>query len=760
MYLKKIFKSICIITLLFSIFLIDSYKVVDANSIGLEEIESNNVNSKQLTIEKPSTAVLLWEKKVGKIEPIVKLGEKIINNANLNYKSENNEIAKVTQTGRITGIKAGITNIVVTATYTYENNRLESTMKYKVWVRKNTFESSLNTPPTMIVQTNKEKLDDVVITFSDNDGLTPEGITFYRATIEEGKKTINKKIEGEDLKSFLAADPEVIETANGVNTKYKYLISNEWLQNNKRTLFIKAVDNTQKELLTYLKINTSKTHYKGQDIPPRVRYWSNEENAVSFTLTDYGGTSYVRIYDVNENNKLKYEAREFKEADELVTFDCSRFLKGQNGKYKVMIEVCDKGKNKMASRGVYEFSLPGQIEEEQKQNVENKDNEQEEQKQNQNQNQNNEPEEQKQNQEYINVPAPYIELNKTQLNLQVGERNKIESNTYPKNAMVTWKSNNPNIATVNNLGEIEGKNEGRVLITASITVNIRSIGEETATASCLVNVSKKPENIQTIIYPDRIELKEYSATLEIGETKQIFATIYPENATNKSIKWKSDNENIAKVSNNGLITAINEGKTYIWGETINNKITKFIVNVNKKQIEEKSIKINKSYLILNVGNSEQLTATIEPTNATNKNVTWTSADESIVSVNQNGLLLAKKKGITYIKAKSNNGKLALCLVIVNSKTTENYVTENKILYKVTYKDGKLYSKVPFTGKYDGIEYENGVIKNNDQYKITYVYVNKRGYLYKQIFANGKFWKEELYTGIYKGIKYINGVPQN
>ena len=89
---------------------------------------------------------------------------------------------------------------------------------------------------------------------------------------------------------------------------------------------------------------------------------------------------------------------------------------------------------------------------------------------------------------------------------------------------------------------------------------------------------------------------------------------------------------------------------------------------NNKTVAVTDIKISPTSLSIEKGKTATLSATISPSNATNKSVTWSSSNTSIATVS-NGKITAKKAGTTTITAKSNNGKSAICKVTV----TDNYI---------------------------------------------------------------------------------------
>ena len=158
-------------------------------------------------------------------------------------------------------------------------------------------------------------------------------------------------------------------------------------------------------------------------------------------------------------------------------------------------------------------------------------------------------------------------------------------------------------------------------------------------------------------------LDKTSLTLEVGENYTLVVTVSPSNATDKSVTWSSTNSSVATVSG-GKVTAKSEGTTMIAAEAHNGKTATCIVTVNEPVPE-----VIEATLTLEIGESETLTATILPNNATDKTVTWTSSDQAVATV-ANGKITAIGSGNATITATTSNGKTATCIVTVNEPAPE------------------------------------------------------------------------------------------
>ncbi len=164
-----------------------------------------------------------------------------------------------------------------------------------------------------------------------------------------------------------------------------------------------------------------------------------------------------------------------------------------------------------------------------------------------------------------------------------------------------------------------------------------------------------------------------SATLAVGATKQLTATIAPSNATNKAVTWTSSNTSVATVSSTGLVTAKAAGTATITATAQDGSGKKgtCTVTVTNPTVLVTSVTVSPSSATLNVGNTKQLTATIAPSNATNKAVTWSSSNTSVATVSSSGLVTAKAAGTATITAtaQDGSGKKGTCTVTVTNASS-------------------------------------------------------------------------------------------
>ena len=159
-----------------------------------------------------------------------------------------------------------------------------------------------------------------------------------------------------------------------------------------------------------------------------------------------------------------------------------------------------------------------------------------------------------------------------------------------------------------------------------------------------------------------VSLNKTSATLTEGNTTTLTATVSPSNATNKAVTWSSDNTGVATVDNNGKITAKATGTANITVKTANGgKTATCKVTVVKPTVSATGVSItNKpSYLALDYASSDndtfQAQISVKPSNATNKEVTWTSSNTNAVTVDTNGKVKATGRGMATVSCTTKDG---------------------------------------------------------------------------------------------------------
>ena len=204
-------------------------------------------------------------------------------------------------------------------------------------------------------------------------------------------------------------------------------------------------------------------------------------------------------------------------------------------------------------------------------------------------------------------------------------------------------------------------------ITGTPTAQGESKFTVTATNACGSDSQELTITIdaQTNVPVTGVSLNTSTLNLVENETGTLTATVEPSNATNKDVTWESSNTSVATVDATGKVTAIGAGTATITVTTEDgSKTATCAVTVTAATVSVSGVTLNKTALSLTVGDTETLTATITPDNATNKNVTWSSDTPSVASVN-NGVVTAVAPGTATITVTTvDGGFTATCTVTV------------------------------------------------------------------------------------------------
>jgi uncharacterized protein YjdB len=184
--------------------------------------------------------------------------------------------------------------------------------------------------------------------------------------------------------------------------------------------------------------------------------------------------------------------------------------------------------------------------------------------------------------------------------------------------------------------------------------------------SLLIFISCETDNPEPVLVQG-VSLNATSMELTEGQTATLVATVSPSNAENKTVTWITSNESVARVID-GMVIAMTSGKATITVKTDDGgKTASCEVTVIPIVTRVESVSLDRTSATLTEGEELTLTATINPDNASNKNVTWTSSDSSIASVTD-GKVTALKAGSATITVKTEDGaKTACCEVKVAAK---------------------------------------------------------------------------------------------
>ena len=206
-----------------------------------------------------------------------------------------------------------------------------------------------------------------------------------------------------------------------------------------------------------------------------------------------------------------------------------------------------------------------------------------------------------------------------------------------------------------------------------------------ASATCQVTVSK------SIVEAEKVVLNVESAKLELGETLQLEATVLPEDTTDRTLYWSSSTENVAAVSETGLVTALAEGSATITARCGNASAT-CQVSVETPIIEAEQIVLNKESAELNIGETLQLEATVLPEDTTDKSLTWNSSDPYVATVSEEGLVSAISAGTVIITVSCGEVSAECAITVLEDAGVESLFGNPETKISIYTTEGILVKK--------------------------------------------------------------------
>ena len=234
-----------------------------------------------------------------------------------------------------------------------------------------------------------------------------------------------------------------------------------------------------------------------------------------------------------------------------------------------------------------------------------------------------------------NGPTEII-LKNTEISLYEGKQASISLKVRPSNyKVVTYVSLNAAIATVDHFGRVTGVSPG--------TTVIRALAANGVCADCTVTV-----------LPVAVELNKERLTIKHGDSGSLRTKLRPSGTRGLAVTWSSDDPAVASVASNGRVTGVAPGVTTVRATLPNGSQAACAVTVEPVAVS--SVKIRPDGATVTIHQTQQLTASVSPKNATDQSVVWSSADESIALVDQNGFVTAVGVGRTKITATASSGK--------------------------------------------------------------------------------------------------------
>lgn len=255
-----------------------------------------------------------------------------------------------------------------------------------------------------------------------------------------------------------------------------------------------------------------------------------------------------------------------------------------------------------------------------------------------------------------NVKVESVSLDKESGTLYVGDTVELIATVLPENATVkdvTFSVVPEGIATVTATG---AKATVTAKVKGSANVIVTTLdGDKTAQYALTV---KEHVSVSGIV------LNKEATSIVKGATEILVATVTPLDAENKAVTWASDKPAVAKVAQNGKVTAVDGGTANITATTVDGK--KVVTCVVTVTVPVTGVTLDTDAITLEIDGTQKLVATVAPANATNKKVTWKSDKQEIATVDQEGTVTGVADGTANVTAETEDGKkVATCVVTVN-----------------------------------------------------------------------------------------------
>ncbi len=243
----------------------------------------------------------------------------------------------------------------------------------------------------------------------------------------------------------------------------------------------------------------------------------------------------------------------------------------------------------------------------------------------------------------------------------------IQTDTASNKSLI-WKSSDSSIVSVNGQGEIWGNKLGTAVITATAADGGGAI------ATCVVQV------VEPVI---GIKLNPTTLNMYQGDTKIISASVTPSAATVKALSWTSSDESVAKVDEDGEVTAVAPGKCKITATSVDgNNVTAVTTVYVKATVNATALTVTPDTVNMKVGQLRSLTARTTPSTIT-EGLAWLTSDPTVVTVDGNGTIAAIGEGTATITVYGRvSGVQATCAVTVTSavnKATSIKLNTNELV---------------------------------------------------------------------------------
>lgn len=281
------------------------------------------------------------------------------------------------------------------------------------------------------------------------------------------------------------------------------------------------------------------------------------------------------------------------------------------------------------------------------------------------------------------IAAQELDLGDYEEQVNLGTKQLLSVTVLPLDATdqnITYSSSNTQVATINAMGRITAVGLGTTEITAACGM---------VSGSFTLTVVEA-ETEKTIEVTD-IELADYEEELQVDKTMNLSATVLPSDAADTTVKFSSDNTQIATVSSTGEVKGISPGQVTITMQAGN--FTKSIVLTVK--VATTAIILNSTYVVLKPGEAYQLSGQVQPGGAS-QSLTFKSVDTGIATVSGSGTITAKEVGNTTIIVSNKDMSTAVTVIVnetgeASEETPEE--TEETEYTEITTREAELLEKL-------------------------------------------------------------------
>ena len=275
-----------------------------------------------------------------------------------------------------------------------------------------------------------------------------------------------------------------------------------------------------------------------------------------------------------------------------------------------------------------------------------------------------------------NVTLTDVKFPEGDLYMPINGSYQISMVLVPSNALISDKeftSSNLSVATVDEKGFINAVGSGHSRIIATVNGKYKRALE--------VYVSNDYSKSEIVISPSSLSFDSDTRKMKVGSKETLNYSITPSNSNRSKLIWTSSNSNIVSVSSDGVLTALSEGNAIVSVSSINGKRDEIIIEVYKDIIPVQDIVVSSTSVKMEAGTTEVITPTIVPENASNKGLSYTTLDASVVSAipsddGKSVVLSALKAGTTTVIISSGNVEKKIVVTVEGNKNNSSADEDN------------------------------------------------------------------------------------